>query len=224
MAGVMAVLGVDLGPGAWANNGSAVLSFDPVESRWYGVELGVVTWPRSEPLTPERMALAIDEFARERGVAAVSLDGPQGWRHPEAPLDRPGVGRACEKSARTPGKTGVEGLTYPADQLGWIRFSISLFDELLRFPHTDLANDPGAIPLASPPAGRYVVLECFPTSTWRSSGLQPLPAKAKRPDLEHHAEALSQRVRIATGLETNRPRRFPGPGRRPAGRRTLRGG
>lgn len=30
----------------------------------------------------------------------------------------------------------------------------------------------------------YVILETFPTATWRASGLTPLPAKAKRPDVQ----------------------------------------
>ena len=37
----------------------------------------------------------------------------------------------------------------------------------------------------------YVVLECFPTSIWRASGLTPLPAKAKRPDVQAHYDALA---------------------------------
>ena len=37
----------------------------------------------------------------------------------------------------------------------------------------------------------YVVLECFPTSIWRASGLTPLPAKAKKPDLQEHYRALA---------------------------------
>jgi len=41
------------------------------------------------------------------------------------------------------------------------------------------------------PSGGYAVLECFPTSSWRSSGLEPLPAKSRRPELGPPAAALA---------------------------------
>ena len=49
----------------------------------------------------------------------------------------------------------------------------------------------------------YIVLECFPTSAWRSSGLVPLAAKSKNPDLAPYWRALRRayalpRCRIAS--------------------------
>lgn len=141
------------------------------------------------------VADAIDAFALANGVAALSIDGPQGWRDAGAPVEQ-GVGRACERRARTLGKTGVAGTTFPANQIGWIGFSIELFDELLRRPHVRLANDREAT-LFEPSAGGYWLLECFPTVTWRTSGLRPLPAKGKRPDASAFARALAERWRLA---------------------------
>jgi hypothetical protein len=41
--------------------------------------------------------------------------------------------------------------------------------------------------------GAYYLLECFPTATWRSSGLVPLPAKRRRPDTAAFWDALVRR-------------------------------
>ena len=40
------------------------------------------------------------------------------------------------------------------------------------------------------------MLECFPTSAWRSSGLDPLPAKGKRPELTPYLRALTAAYRL----------------------------
>ena len=47
------------------------------------------------------------------------------------------------------------------------------------------------------PSGHYYVLECFPTVTWRSAGLAPLPAKSKRPNtLTFASELASGEVQV----------------------------
>ena len=196
------VLGVDLGPGNWANNGSALIRFDETGPLWRTIACRVIDWPTSRLLSPGTVANVIDEFARAVDIAAVSIDGPQGWRDPHAHPGRPGVGRTCEYSARTPCKTGVEGKTYPGNQLPWVTFSIAVFEELLRLEHTRLANDPGEPPMQVPPPGEYVVLECFPTSTWRSSRLVPLPAKRRKPDLAAFARALTTAYQLPPLAET----------------------
>jgi hypothetical protein len=140
-------------------------------------------------LTPSALANAIDEFALEHCVAAVSLDGPQAWRDPDRADSF--VGRACERSARAPGRVGPAGTVRPGPMLGWVRFSIAVFDELLARPHTTLANEPDALGLGSLENG-YYVLECFPTSTWRASGLAPLPGAARRPDTRQYLDNLSR--------------------------------
>ena len=165
-----AVLGIDLACRDWSDIGSALIGFDG--RRFTEVVPGAITWP-TEDLTPSAAAAAIDSFARARGIAAVSIDGPQGWRDPAAPSRRKGVGRACEYETRTPGKTGTRGKAYPSTFLRWIRFSIGVFADLLNRPGVALVNHPGGDALVRH-AG-YWLLECFPTSTWRTSGLAPLP-------------------------------------------------
>ncbi|MFO0265041.1 MAG: hypothetical protein ACK53V_25750, partial [Planctomycetota bacterium] len=61
------------------------------------------------------MADVIERTVREQQISAVSLDGPQGWREPNAAARR-GGGRVCEYLARCQGKTGEFGRTYPQTQ------------------------------------------------------------------------------------------------------------
>lgn len=199
------VLGIDLACKSWADNGSALLSFVVGgEPDWRECRPGAVVWPAG-PLSPEAMAQAVDEFATARGVSAVSIDGPQGWRSPEAG-PRLGVGRWCEFQARTPGKTGEYGNTYPGNYAGWVRFSIEVFDQLVTLGRAVLVNETeaGAAPLPALEPGRYYLLECFPTSTWRSSGLGPLPGHRKAPPdvVERYAATLVDRFGLPAGTST----------------------
>jgi len=174
---MLRVLGVDLASRSWRDIGWATLEWGG--SSWTTVRAGLVT--PSGPPTPGAVARVIDQHARAQGIRAIGIDGPHGWRDPDA-QPRPGVGRLCEYLARAQGKTGVFGKTYPQTQAGWIRFSIELFDLLLALPSVELANaESGRLRSRdSGPGGRsgYWLLECFPTQTWRSLGLRPLPGKA----------------------------------------------
>ena len=170
------VLGIDLACRSWDDIGSALVAFG--DGCFTDAMPGVLAWP-TEALTPAAVARCIDVFARDRDVAAVSIDGPQGWRDPTTPSDRRGVGRACEYETRTPGKTGTRGVAYPSTFLRWIQFSIDVFTELLRRPDVALVND-RATDIKPRPAG-YWLMECFPTSTWRTSGLEPLPGHRRAP-------------------------------------------
>jgi hypothetical protein len=165
------VLGVDLASSAWSNNGSARLSFDLGGRAWTGLRVPALAWPGAR-LTAAAMARTIDEHATGTGIAAVALDGPQGWRAPDTEPGTPGVGRRCEWLCKTQGKTGVPGKTYPQTQRDWIEFSIDVFEELLVLGHARLAAAAGEL---SPVAERYWLLECYPTWTWRESGLVALP-------------------------------------------------
>ncbi|MEZ5941190.1 MAG: hypothetical protein R3C18_07350 [Planctomycetaceae bacterium] len=169
------VLGIDLASKSWKDNGSAILSFTTDE--WQSVECSCVKWPDRQ-LSAAAMAEVIEHVVRERAVAAVSFDGPQGWREPNAGK-RAGVGRVCEYEARCQGKTGEYGKTYPQTQHGWIKFCIDVFAKLVERGNACVANsaeDYGRGPLEP---GRYWLLECFPTSTWRSSRLAVLPGKSR---------------------------------------------
>ena len=87
-----------------------------------------------------------------------------------------GAGRACEREARTQGKAGPRGTCYPGTQRRWFELGIDVFAALLRRPDVVLVNDVGVSTLAVPARG-YYVLEAFPTSVWRATGLAPLPGK-----------------------------------------------
>ena len=170
------VLGIDLACRSWKDIGSAVVAFD---TQCFTKAIpDAIDWP-AENLTPSTVARAIDAHARSHQVAAVSIDGPQGWRDPAASSTRKGVGRVCEYLTHTPGKTGPRGVAYPRTFLRWIQFSIEVFSELLEHPDVVLANDPsGDVPA---PQSGYWLLECFPTSTWRTSGLKALPGHRQAP-------------------------------------------
>lgn len=185
-----AVLGIDLASARWTFNGSALLHFHAESRAFTRVVPGAITWPAADvPLTPLALAGAIHACAIREHVCAVALDGPHAWRNPLTPADASGVGRRCEYVSRTQGKTGVYPKTYPGTQFAWIDFCVQVFDALLAQPGVRLAEGP--VVAMGPARDGYVVLECFPTSIWRASGLTPLPAKAKRPDVQAHFDALA---------------------------------
>jgi hypothetical protein len=181
--------GVDLGA-SWKTTGSAELAFTTGEAgRFVSCRPDAVAWPQ-RPITAAEMAAAIDTWAHGSGLRAVSIDGPQAWKDPREV--HPGVGRACEYACKTPGKTGRHGVSFPRTWLKWICFSIELFHHLRALPHVVVANSVEPSTLQPLLPNGYYVLECFPTSAWRSSGLRPLPghSKAPPPVVESHARAL----------------------------------
>ena len=189
-------LGIDLASRSWQDNGSAIIRFSAKEPAvWNSVECGCVKWPTAE-LTARAMAKAIEQVVVDRGIAAVSLDGPQGWREPNAP-DRKGVGRHCEYESRCQGKTGNYGKTFPQTQHGWIRFCIEVFNELVAGGKAIVANDPEQLRVEELSDGKFWLLECFPTSTWRASQLATLPGKSRvgknRDLVAAYARSLQQR-------------------------------
>ncbi len=191
------VLGIDLAL-KWADIGSAKLTFMPGGDTFESVAAPAIQWP-SLSLTPNALADAIDAYARHHGVRAVAIDGPQGWRAPDTPPGLPGVGRRCEYEANTPAKTAVYPDTYPANQVRWIEFSTDVFAALLRKRGVRLAEGNETLP--EPGAG-YLLLECFPTSLWRTANLNPLPGKATHIDLSPFTGALC----AAFGIPRFRPR------------------
>ena len=190
------VLGIDLACRSWDDIGSALVAFE--NGCFRDAVPGVMAWP-PEDLTPAAVARCIDMFARNRDVAAVSIDGPQAWRDPTTPANRPGVGRACEYETRTPGKTGPCGVAYPSTFLRWIRFSIDVFAELLCHRDVVLVNN-DATDIAPRPGG-YWLMECFPTSTWRTSGLEALPGHRRAP--AEVVERFARRLVAAYGLPSS---------------------
>lgn len=182
----LAVLGVDLASASWAANGTALLTFEP-GGDWIGVDTAVVDWPTGGKPSVAQLAELIDAASRRTDAAAVSIDGPQGWRDPAGS----GWGRQADRQARTPGKMGPPRSCVPGTYLRWVSFSVAVFAELLRRPQVRLVNEPnGAV--EEPPTDGYYLVESFPTSTWRSAGLTPPPGKAKTSDAAPFARALAR--------------------------------
>ena len=182
----VAVLGVDLASGRWRDNGTALLTFE-VDGGWTAVDTGVIGWPSHGRPSASELAQRVDAFCREAGVAAVSIDGPQGWRDPAA---APGWGRVADREARTPGKMGPPRSCVPGTYIGWVSLSVELFARFRALAHVDLVND--AVARLERRRGGYYLLESFPTSTWRTAALQPLPAKAKTKDIAPFADDLTR--------------------------------
>lgn len=193
------VLGIDLGSVRWQDNGTAVLTFERTAApQWLEVSWAVIPWPKQTALNSATMAEVIDQYARENEIAAVSFDGPHGWREPHPEPAR--CQRLGEQQAKTQGKTGPYGTTYPANQMRWFTFCIELFEQLLSLRGTRLANDPEQRVLPVLPKQSYWLLECYPTSTWRRSQLRALPGKTNRictrQAIDNFAAALWQRFAL----------------------------
>jgi predicted kinase len=66
----------------------------------------------------------------------------------------------------------------PGTYIGWVTTSVGLFAALRALPHVRLVN--ARAERVDPPApGTYILIESFPTSTWRTARLTPLPGKKK---------------------------------------------
>ncbi len=169
------VLGVDLACKSWGDNGTCLLSFETETQSWDTVILNCVRWPQHE-LTAQNMAKALHQFIRQEHLAGISLDGPQGWREPNAPA-RPGVGRLCEYEARCQGKTGEYGITFPRPQFTWIKYCIDVFTHLRNYGGRIPTREEGSNRLEPLSGDEFWLIECFPTSIWRTSGLSVLPGK-----------------------------------------------
>lgn len=197
------VLGIDLASRSWKDNGSAIIRFTTGEkAAWKSVECGCIYWQeQSKRPTAAEMAQVIEQTVVKHDLAAVSLDGPQGWRDPAADPKRKGVGRVCEYEAKCQGKTGEYGKTYPQTQHGWIRFSIDVFEHLRKNGNAVIANDREQVAVEKLPDGKFWLLECFPTSTWKMSRLAALPGKyrvGKQHDLiAEYARSLQQRYELS---------------------------
>jgi hypothetical protein len=128
-------------------------------------DLGLRGQPKADALAKTVAALAADLGAR-----LVFVDGPQAWKAPDNGLEH---SRLCERALATPGKTGLPGVTKPANYGPFIAFSIDFFDELSSLGWPRLASQAGL------DGDERFAIESFPTSAWRGLGLRPLPGKAK---------------------------------------------
>lgn len=130
-------------------------------------DLGLRGKPKADAL-----AKAVAALAGDLGARLVFVDGPQAWKDPDNGLEH---ARLCERALATPGKTGLPGVTKPANYGPFIAFSIDFFDELSSLGWPRLASEAGL------DGDERFAIESFPTSAWRGLGLRPLPGKAKTP-------------------------------------------
>lgn len=142
----------------------------------------------SDPPDPGSLASALDRYCQDHSVTVLLLDGPQGWRHPESPIEHM---RLCERVFNTPGKTGAPGHAKPATYLTYIQFSIDLFEELRLAHGWSLLT--GVWPSA---AGRRLVVETYPSAAWSLLGLERVPTRAKRAQIDRAAAEFAR----VTGL------------------------
>lgn len=125
---------------------------------------------RGKPF-PGDCAYRLDQYSRQKDISVLILDGPQGWKSPKSGVDHM---RLCERVLNTPAKTGIIGTVKPAPALRFVAFSISLFHSLrVDFGWQLLTED-----WLRDRAQRWIV-EGFPTSAWKTLGLESLPSKSK---------------------------------------------
>ncbi len=129
----------------------------------------------SDPPEAEAFAAAVASFAEAHDVEVLLLDGPQGWRHPDSPIEHM---RLCERVLNTPGKTGPPGNAKPGNFLNYIQFSIDTFQHL-RVDHgwSLLSED------WSQSRVRLWAVEVFPSAAWSLLGLDRIPGKSRKPKL-----------------------------------------
>jgi hypothetical protein len=175
----VAVLSVDLANKSYDDIGVVILRQQQGRIRVALLPVALTGGP-----SPDVLAGFLNMHAETAGIRILLLDGPQGWMALGTGLAH---SRRCERELNTPAKTGLPGSVKPANYLGFVTFSIAVFDALTdrgwkRLPslHSPIAS------------GTRILIESFPLSAWRALGLRPLPAKGKckQKDLDDCLAAL----------------------------------
>jgi hypothetical protein len=117
----------------------------------------------------ETLVDKILEVAAKYAATTILLDGPQAWK---ANDNQNVYARSCERELRAPGKTGLPGVTLPHTYLGFISFSIQVFEALASRTWKRLATK-------DPQQATHCTVETFPTAAWRSIGMRPLPGRRR---------------------------------------------
>ena len=161
------VLSVDLAAKKYEDNGIAFVSY---RGRKISFPSPADLKLEGKPLAWD-FAQALDQFCNKENVTVLMIDGPQGWKSPKTKIEHM---RLCERVLNTPGKTGIIGSVKPSTFLRYITFSINLFHILrVDFDWSLLSED-----WFNRPKRRWIV-ESFPSSAWRTLGLEKLPGKSK---------------------------------------------
>jgi hypothetical protein len=180
----MKVVSVDLASARYSDLGIVVLERTAAGIVCVPVRLARLGWT-GRPVAAQ-LAHFLADFCESIGAALIVIDGPQAWKAAENGCS---YSRVCEHRLSTQGKTGLPGSSKPGTYMGFISFSIKLFDHLqhLGWPRLTARGQ------------RHVAAESFPTSAWRSLGLRALPGKqgATGEAVSEHATLLSKRYGIA---------------------------
>ena len=183
------ILSVDLANASYRNLGIVLLEVEGADvnvQRLAASDLGLTGAPCAAHL-----AEALDIACQRLDVSVLLLDGSQGWKDPHNGLLH---SRLCERALNTPGKTGLPGVTKPGSYLGFLSFSVDVFQQLTNAGFVLFKGD----------SGERLLVESFPTSAWRQLGILPLPSKARsRPaDLARAARELGDvfPARVPEGL------------------------
>jgi hypothetical protein len=132
-----------------------------------------------------RLAHFLDEFASIVGAEIIAIRGPQGWKNPD---NGQAHCRVAEARLHTQGKTGLPGSCKPGNYVGFISFSIDVFDQLAT----------RGWPRLTAPGERRVAAETFPTSAWRGLSLTSLPRKSSTTNdqLAGHTHLFTERLNV----------------------------
>lgn len=161
------VLSVDLASRKYSDNGLAFLPHESLKPQFpTPSDLGLSGKPHAADF-----ANALNQFCEREGVTVLLLDGPQGWKSPKTDIEHM---RFSERVLNTPAKTGTIGHIKPKTFLRYVAFSINLF-HILRVDHGwHLLKEDWF-----KHRKRRWIVESFPSSAWRTLGLQSLPSKTK---------------------------------------------
>lgn len=138
----------------------------------------------ADPPQAQTFAAAVAQFAGSEGFDILLLDGPQGWRHPDSPIEHM---RLCERVLNTPAKTGTPGHAKPGNFLNYIQFSIDTFHYLRADHGWNLLSEDWAQGSTS-----RLAVEVYPSAAWSLLGLDRIPGKSRNEDLEPWRRALAR--------------------------------
>ncbi len=132
------------------------------------------------------LAVALNAFCSEHNVTTLLIDAPHAWKDPKSGVQHM---RIAERVLNTPGKTGTVGHVKPGTLLNFTIFSVALFQTMRKEYGWNLLTSRWT----ENKQNRYIV-ESFPTASWRTLGLDPLPGKsrARKADLKAWRDQLQQ--------------------------------
>jgi hypothetical protein len=176
-------LSIDLALRRWRDVGAAFVAADSA-----GVNTAtVLAMPVEQALTLDTLVAAIDDWCERFPVRVIAIDGPLAWRDPQA---HGAHARDAERELRCSGKTGARpDEVKPRPFRAFTEFSMALAEALI-------ARGWPLVTRAHAAAHDRVLMETFPTATWRGLGARPLSGKARATahDVAHAEAWLVERL------------------------------